>query len=200
MPDGNIALAHAYICFYKFMALGRRRRVVQLWYHTSAVQLCEWQCRKFCDIYIGEKTATSTLAIKVLSPREVHMDEVATPEEEVPSYSTVRKWADESKHGRERSWRITPVVEGWSLSPHRRLLTRSLTRITQQCIATELGVSQNKVSAHLLLRLLCPDEKQIGHDMSTGNLAVLLSDQMLWTCFLGCKGSAASIRLDKGQS
>lgn len=117
-----------------------------------------------------------------------------------PSYSTVRKWADESKHGRERSWRITPVVEGWSLSPHRRLLTRSLTRITQQCIATELGVSQNKVSAHLLLRLLCPDEKQIGHDMSTGNLAVLLSDQMLWTCFLGCKGSAASIRLDKGQS
>lgn len=200
MPDGNIALAHAYICFYKFMALGRRRRVVQLWYHTSAVQLCEWQCRKFCDIYIGEKTATSTLAIKVLSPREVHMDDVATPEEEVAFL----------QHSEEVGWWIqtwqrevledNPVVEGWSLSPHRRLLTRSLTRITQQCIATELGVSQNKVSAHLLLRLLCPDEKQIGHDMSTGNLAILLSDQMLCTCFLGCKGSAASIRLDKGQS
>lgn len=51
---------------------------------TTQVQFnSEWQCRKFCDIYIGEKTATSTLAIKVLSPREVHMDEVATPEEEV---------------------------------------------------------------------------------------------------------------------
>lgn len=114
------------------------------------------------------------------------------------------------QHSEEVGWWIqtwqreiledNPAVEGWSLSPHRRLLTRSLTRITQQCIATELGVSQNKVSAHLLLRLLCPDEKQIGHDMSTGNLAILLSDQMLCTCFLGCKGSAASIRLDKGQS
>ena len=103
-----------------------------LWY------LC-WHCRwKNYNIHLEHHG---------LMPREVHMDTVL--------------WEGSPflQHREEVGWWIQtwqrevledyPVVEGWSLSSHRRQLTRSPTRKTQQCIATELGISQDKVISWL---------------------------------------------------
>ncbi len=92
------------------------------------------------------------LGLKGLSPKEVHEDMVETLGEGAPSYSMVKKWAAEFKRGREsleddpRSGRPVTVTTQEVIDKIHDMISADQ-RITQRCIATKLGISQERVNA-----------------------------------------------------
>ncbi|XP_028270394.1 histone-lysine N-methyltransferase SETMAR-like [Parambassis ranga] len=134
------------------------------------------------------------LGLKGLSPKEVHKDMVATLGAGAPSYSMVKKWAAEFKRGREnledepRSGRPVTVTTQETIDKIRNIILTDR-RITQRYIASELGISQERVHAVIhgelqmtkalacwVPKLLGPDEKQIRLSISKDNLALFDSD------------------------
>ena len=97
-------------------------------------------------------------------------------------------------NGAGTAWKITLVKEGLPLSPlrnHEKIHDMFLTDLclTERFIATELGISQErvhaiihnhlemtKVSARWVPKLLGPDQKRLRCNMSKNNLAIFDAD------------------------
>ena len=75
---------------------------------------------------ISHREVIHYLGLQGLTPKEIHEDMTVTLEENAPSYSMVKKWPAEFKVA-GRVWKMTPVGEGESPSPHRRPLARFMT-------------------------------------------------------------------------
>ncbi|XP_076049729.1 protein GVQW3-like [Oratosquilla oratoria] len=140
---------------------------------------------------IGYQAVLLYLHIKGLTPKEIHKDMVATLQDNTPSYSMAKKWAADFKQGRDslendpRQGR-PPTVTTQKISDkiHEMLLTDL--HLTERFIATEVGVSQErvhaivhnhleitKVSAQWVPKLLGPNQKWLQCNMSKNNLAFL---------------------------
>ena len=101
---------------------------------------------------IGHRAVIQYLHIKGLTSKEIHEDMVATPQDNASSYSMVKKWAADFKRGRDsledgpRHGRpATGTTEEIIDKIHDMLLTDR--RLTERYIATELGISQERVHA-----------------------------------------------------
>jgi histone-lysine N-methyltransferase SETMAR len=138
---------------------------------------------------VGLRAVIRYLGLKNLSPKDIHEDMVATLGEGAPSYSMVNKWAAEFKRGREsleddpRPGRSVTVSTKETIDKIHDMILADR-RIKQRYIATQLGISQErvhaiihnelnmmKVSARWVPKLLGPDNKRIRHNISRDNLA-----------------------------
>jgi histone-lysine N-methyltransferase SETMAR len=138
---------------------------------------------------VGLRAIIRYLGLKNLSPRNIHDDMVATLGDQAPSYSMVKKWAAEFKRGRQsleddpRPGRPVTVTTRETINAIHDMILADR-RIKQRYIATQLGISQErvhaiilnelhmtKVSARWVPKLLSPDNKRIRFNMSRDNLA-----------------------------
>ncbi|XP_041354235.1 protein GVQW3-like [Gigantopelta aegis] len=130
------------------------------------------------------------LGLNGLTPKEIHEDMVVTLGEDAPSYSMVKKWAAEFKHGRKslkddsRSGRpVTDTTQETIAKIHDIIMADR--QVTERYIATELGISQERVhavihnelqmsnvSARWVPKLHGPDLKRTRLNMSRENLAI----------------------------
>ncbi|XP_041349335.1 protein GVQW3-like [Gigantopelta aegis] len=143
---------------------------------------------------ISHGTVIRYLGLKGLTPKEIHEDMVVTLGEDAPSYSMVKKWAAEFKRGREsleddpRPGRPVTVTTQETIAKIHDIIM-AYRRVTGRYIATELGISQerihavihnelqmSKVLARWVPKLLGPDLKRTGLNMSRENLAIFEAD------------------------
>lgn len=119
---------------------------------------------------------------------------VATLGDDAPSYSTIKKWAAEFRHGRTsveddpRSGRPTEVVSRENIDEVQELVMTDR-RLTVRQISETLGLSKtsvdrilkehlemSKVSARWVPRLLTAEQKLIRRNISRDNLALFEAD------------------------
>ena len=101
---------------------------------------------------IAHRAVIRYLVIKGLSPKEIHGYMVPTLREDAPSYSMVKKWVAEFKRGREsleddpRPGRPATDTTQETIDKIHDMIFADR-RLTEHYIATELGVSQERVHA-----------------------------------------------------
>src|SRR6476619_5411601 len=101
---------------------------------------------------VGVRAVIRYLGLKNLSPKEIHEDMTATLGEDAPSYSMVKKWAAEFKRGRQsleddpRPGRSVTVSTRETIDKIHDMILGDQ-RIKQRYIATQLGISQERVHA-----------------------------------------------------
>ncbi|XP_041364231.1 histone-lysine N-methyltransferase SETMAR-like [Gigantopelta aegis] len=139
---------------------------------------------------ISHRAIIHYLGPKGLTPKDFHEDMVITIGEDDPSYSMVKKWAAEFKRGSEslednpRPGRPVTVTTQETIAKIHDIIMADR-RVTERYIATELGISQervhavihnelqmSKVSACWVPKLLGPDLKRTRLNMSRENLAI----------------------------
>ena len=88
------------------------------------------------------------LYLKGMSPKEIYDDMLETLGEDVPSYSTVKKWAAEFKRGRQNLVEVSrsgrPVTASTLEIVGNFYLIMANRRITERYIATEVNISQER--------------------------------------------------------
>ncbi|XP_041350779.1 protein GVQW3-like [Gigantopelta aegis] len=146
---------------------------------------------------ISHRAVIRYFGLTGLTPKEIHEDMVITLGEDTPLYSMVKKWAAEFKHGREsleddpRPGRPVTVTTQKTIAKIHDIIIADR-RVTKRYIATELGISQerihavihnepqmSKVSARWVPKLLGPDLKRTRLNMSREN-QVFFGDLRLW--------------------
>ena len=90
--------------------------------------------------------------IKDLTPKEIHVDMLATLWDNAPSYSMIKKWATDFRRGRDtleddpRQGRPATVTTQEIIYKIHDMLPTSR-HVTERFIATQLGTSQERVHA-----------------------------------------------------
>ena len=126
---------------------------------------------------------------KVITTREIHVDVVSTLGDDAPALSTVKKWAEELKRGREsleddpRSGRPSTATTQENIGRIHQMVMNDR-RLTICHLANVMSISRervenilhnelsmSKVSARWVPRLLIPDQKLTRLVMSEANLA-----------------------------
>ena len=101
---------------------------------------------------VGLRAVIRYLGLKNMSPKDIHEDMVTTLGIDAPSYSMVKKWAAEFKRGREsleddpRPGRSVTVSTQETIDKIHDMILADR-RINQRYIATQLGISQERVHA-----------------------------------------------------
>ena len=133
------------------------------------------------------------LGLKGLTPKEIHEDMVITLGEDVPSYTTVKKWDAEFIHGNDsleddprRRRSVTVTTQDTIAKIHDIIMVDR--GVMEHYIATELGISQDsildviynelhlsKVSARCVPKLLGSDLKKTWLNMPREILSVVKS-------------------------
>ena len=128
--------------------------------------------------------------LKGLTTKKIHKDMVVKLEENAPSYSMVKKWDAQFKRGSDsleeepRPRRPVAVTTQETIAKIHDII-KADKRVTEHYIATELGISQDrihnelpmsKVLARCVLTFSGRYLKQTRLNMSTGNLVIFKGD------------------------